>query len=50
MTESQIVHKDRAQVRLDVPGAHLVLLTCYPFTAWTPGGPLRYAVVAEAVR
>jgi sortase A len=26
----------------------LVLLTCYPFDAITPGGPLRYAVVADA--
>ncbi|OGL00046.1 MAG: sortase, marine proteobacterial type [Candidatus Rokubacteria bacterium RIFCSPHIGHO2_12_FULL_73_22] len=26
----------------------LVLLTCYPFDAVVPGGPLRYAVVAEA--
>ena len=28
----------------------LVLLTCYPFDALTPGGPLRYVVTAEAVR
>lgn len=26
----------------------LVLLTCYPFDAITPGGPLRYVVTAEA--
>ncbi len=29
-------------------GADLVLLTCYPFDALEPGGPLRYVVVAEA--
>jgi sortase A len=28
--------------------AALVLLTCYPFDAIRPGGPLRYVVVAEA--
>jgi len=29
-------------------GAGLVLLTCYPFDALAPGGPLRYVVAAEA--
>jgi hypothetical protein len=28
--------------------AALVLLTCYPFGALRPGGPLRWAVVARA--
>ncbi|WP_422365255.1 class GN sortase [Pelagibius sp.] len=27
----------------------LTLVTCYPFDAVTPGGPLRYAVTAEAL-
>lgn len=31
----------------DVPT--LTLVTCYPFDALAPGGPLRYVVVAEAV-
>jgi sortase A len=31
----------------DVPT--LTLVTCYPFDALNPGGPLRYVVVAEAV-
>lgn len=31
----------------DGPAA-LVLLTCYPFDAVSPGGPLRYVVAAEA--
>jgi sortase A len=26
----------------------LVLVTCYPFDALRPGGPLRYLVLAEA--
>jgi sortase A len=29
-------------------GSALVLSTCYPFDAVTPGGPLRYIVVARA--
>jgi sortase A len=28
--------------------AALVLVTCYPFDAVNPGGPLRYVVAAEA--
>jgi sortase A len=31
------------------PAALLTLVTCWPFDAVTPGGPLRYAVTAEAV-
>lgn len=27
----------------------LTLVTCYPFDALTPRGPLRYAVIAEAI-
>ena len=30
-------------------GALVTLVTCYPFDAVTPGGPLRYAVTAEAL-
>ncbi|NIA71894.1 class GN sortase [Pelagibius litoralis] len=49
----------RGQAILDVrqeviarPGRErqlLTLVTCYPFDAITPGGPLRYAVTAEAI-
>jgi sortase A len=31
------------------PAALLTLVTCWPFDAVAPGGPLRYAVTAEAV-
>jgi sortase A len=27
----------------------MTLVTCYPFDAIDPGGPLRYAVTAEAL-
>ena len=32
----------------DTPVPTLTLVTCYPFDALDPGGPLRYVVVAEA--
>ena len=30
-------------------GTHLTLITCYPFDALQPGGPLRYVVFADAL-
>jgi hypothetical protein len=27
----------------------LILVTCYPFHAIVPGGPLRYMIIAETV-
>jgi sortase (surface protein transpeptidase) len=35
----------RIALRSDVP--RLTLVTCYPFDAIEPGGPLRYVVTAE---
>ena len=32
----------------DTPVPTLTLVTCYPFDAISPGGPMRYVVVAEA--
>lgn len=37
----------RAAIRDPDGSESLVLLTCYPFDAVTPRGPLRYAVVAD---
>ncbi len=41
---------DSRRTRLDPTGAApaLALVTCYPFDAIAPGGPLRYVVFAEA--
>jgi sortase A len=48
--EAAVVDSRTAVIRTAGDGeATLVLLTCYPFDALTPGGPLRYAVAAEAV-
>jgi sortase A len=47
--ETAVVDSRTAVVRRDADGlAALVLLTCFPFDATHPGGPLRYAVAAEA--
>jgi hypothetical protein len=35
-------------IRSEDQSAGLVLMTCYPFDAVRPGGPLRYAVTARA--
>jgi len=45
--EIAVVDARRAVIRSDTGGDHLVLLTCYPFDAITPGGPLRYVVAAD---
>jgi sortase A len=47
--EIAVVDARDAVIRTDDAADRLVLLTCYPFDALTPGGPLRYVVVAEAV-
>jgi sortase A len=41
---------DSRKVRLDPAGARpgLILVTCYPFDAVIPGGPMRFVVFAEA--
>lgn len=36
-----------SQIRLDSDDELLTLVTCYPFDALRPGGPLRYVVVAR---
>ena len=47
--QTAVVDSRTAVIRSDGDGeAGLVLLTCYPFDAIRPGGPLRYAVSAEA--
>jgi sortase A len=45
--EATVVDARTAVIRRDGEGpSGLVLLTCYPFDALRPGGPLRYVVVA----
>lgn len=37
------------QLALDADAPMLSLVTCYPFDALVPGGPLRYVAVAESI-
>ncbi|MGH6947183.1 MAG: class GN sortase [Kiloniellales bacterium] len=49
VTATAVVDARNAALRLPGDGkAHLLLVTCWPFDAIRPGGPLRYAVSAEA--
>ncbi|TCV85124.1 class GN sortase [Sulfurirhabdus autotrophica] len=44
----QVVDKHDTWVTRNSENARLTLITCYPFDAILPGGPLRYVVTAEA--
>jgi sortase A len=48
----QVVHIDvvdarRSSLLLDTDESMLSLVTCYPFDALEPGGPMRYVVTAR---
>ena len=48
----QVVHIDvvdarRSSLLLDTDESMLSLVTCYPFDALQPGGPMRYVVTAR---
>lgn len=45
VTSAQVV--DERQFQIHDNGDRLVLVTCYPFDAVVPGGPLRYVVQAS---
>jgi len=42
-----VVDAGTASIRQDTQENQLALVTCYPFDAIRPGGPLRYVVMAE---
>jgi sortase A len=46
VSNMQIVDSRDAQIPIDYGNAALTLVTCFPFNTLTPGGPLRYVVVA----
>jgi sortase A len=48
--QASVVDSRAAVIASAEPAAGLALLTCYPFHALTPGGPLRYVVIADASR
>lgn len=45
----QVVDSRRVRVGLDADTPRLTLVTCYPFDAVDPGGPLRFVVTADWV-
>jgi len=45
--ETTVVDSRTAVIRTEDESALLVLMTCYPFDAVMPGGPLRYLVTAR---
>jgi sortase A len=48
VTSVQVVDSRRARIALSADRPRLTLVTCYPFDAVVPGGPLRWVVSAEA--
>jgi sortase A len=49
VTGIDVVDSRRGSIVLDSETPTLSLVTCYPFDAPVPGGPLRYVVTAERV-
>lgn len=47
--DRQIVDSRTAAIPTHKDKRQLILVTCYPFDAIVPGGPLRYMVIAETV-
>lgn len=47
--DRQVVDSRKATISAQEGKSQLVLVTCYPFAAIVPGGPLRYMVTAETV-
>jgi sortase A len=49
VTATRLVENRDLSIRADAGDTRLTLVTCYPFDAIRPGGPLRYVVVARRV-
>lgn len=51
LSETHVIDSRHERLQFDEHAdATITLLTCYPFDAITPGGPLRYVAVAEIVQ
>jgi len=50
VTDLRVVLETETEVLLPTEQAMLTLITCYPFDALNPGGPLRYVVRAAMLR
>ena len=49
VTQTRVVHETDTRVLQPSQSAMLTLITCYPFDAVVPGGPLRYVVRARGI-
>ena len=47
VSETIVVHENQAEYIANTAENILTLVTCYPFDAIRPGGPLRYLVIAK---
>jgi sortase A len=50
VSDVRVVDSRRTRIALAAEGPRLTLVTCYPFDAVVPGGPLRWVVTAELAR
>jgi sortase A len=48
LTETRVLDSRHERILIEADRPTLTLLTCYPFDAVLPGGPLRYVAIAEA--
>ncbi len=48
VTALEVVDSRRWRIALDSPAPRLTLVTCYPFDAADPSGPMRFVVTAAA--
>ena len=48
VVSTRIADADHLDIPREVDAPTLTLVTCWPFDAVVPGGPMRYVVVAEA--
>lgn len=49
ITDTRINNSETEQLSVASEGSELLLITCYPFRAVVPGGPLRYVVKLQPV-
>lgn len=49
VTDTSVADSETAALAIDGDSPRLALVTCYPFDAIRPGGPLRYVVFADAI-
>jgi sortase A len=49
VVDVRVVDSRRVRISLDADVPRLTLVTCYPFDAIVPGGPLRWVVTADRI-